>query len=331
MSRNSSGTYSTPAGQPVVSGTVISSATFNTLVSDLAAEVTDSLSRSGKGGMTAPLRTADGTVAAPAHSFTSETGTGWYRAGASNPALAVAGTKRLEATSTGVVATGTLQSTGAATLNSAVVSTTLGVTGKTTLTGDLEVQGASVAITTGDVTLSQASSDQSILKSSGSLDIGTTDTNSLRLLSNNVARFTLVSGGNLESNGTATLTNLPTPSAASDAATKAYVDTGLIKAWALLTCGAAGAVTVTAGNNVASASWNLHDMTVTWTTAFTSGTSYVMVSDNATNGAPAQFVPHCPAGGSRSGASGHIISADFAGASRTWVSGDTVQVMAIGT
>ena len=67
MSRNSSGTWTAPAGQPVVAGTVIDVTVENNLVSDIGAEITDSLSRSGKGGMTAPLRTLDGTVAAPAH------------------------------------------------------------------------------------------------------------------------------------------------------------------------------------------------------------------------------------------------------------------------
>lgn len=76
MSRNSGGTYALPAGQPVVSGTTISAATFNTLTADLASEMTDSLDRSGKGGMLAPLRGTDGSVSAPAISFTSATNVG---------------------------------------------------------------------------------------------------------------------------------------------------------------------------------------------------------------------------------------------------------------
>jgi len=94
MPRNVSGTYSTPAGQPVVSGTVISAATQNTLVSDIATEMTDSLSRSGKGGMTAALRAVDGTVAAPAISFTNESGTGWWRNAAGDLRAAVLGVAR---------------------------------------------------------------------------------------------------------------------------------------------------------------------------------------------------------------------------------------------
>jgi hypothetical protein len=55
MPRDGSGSYSLPSGQPVVSGSVISSSTFNALTSDLATELTDSLSRSGKGAASANL------------------------------------------------------------------------------------------------------------------------------------------------------------------------------------------------------------------------------------------------------------------------------------
>lgn len=143
MPRNSSGTYSTPAGQPVVSGTTISSVAHNNLVSDLAAELTDSASRSGKGGFTAPVRAADGTVNAPAHAFTSETGTGLFRKGAHNPAIAVNETERQEWTDAGTSITGTLAVSGNTT-----VGGTLGVTGNATMDGTLAVAG-SVALNDG--------------------------------------------------------------------------------------------------------------------------------------------------------------------------------------
>lgn len=96
MPRNSSGTMTLPAGNPVTSGTTISSSTHNSTMGDLATELTDSLSRSGKGGMTAPLRTTDGTVNAPSHSFTSDTDTGAYLAAAGDLRLTVAGVDRLK-------------------------------------------------------------------------------------------------------------------------------------------------------------------------------------------------------------------------------------------
>jgi len=113
MARNSSGTYTAPAtGNPVVSGTQIATTWANTLVGDLATEMTDSLSRTGKGGMTAPLRTADGDVSAPAHSFTSESGTGWYRSAAGVMRAAILGTYRLLLNATGLQINGTLTVSG---------------------------------------------------------------------------------------------------------------------------------------------------------------------------------------------------------------------------
>jgi hypothetical protein len=100
-SRNGSGTYSLPAGNPVVTGTTISSTWANGTLSDLSTEMTDSLSRSGKGGMLAALRGIDGTVASPALSFTNETGSGLYRIGASDYGFALQGTKTFEFTTSG--------------------------------------------------------------------------------------------------------------------------------------------------------------------------------------------------------------------------------------
>jgi hypothetical protein len=160
MSRDSNGAHSLPAGNPVSSGTAISSTVHNATTADLSAEITDSLSRSGKGGMTAPLKGVDGSAAAPAVSFTSEPGTGLYRAGANNPAVAVSGTKRLECTSAGAAVTGTLGVSGdvavatdkftvAAASGNAAVAGTLGVTGLLTASGGLSFTYAAQAITSG--------------------------------------------------------------------------------------------------------------------------------------------------------------------------------------
>ena len=55
MSRNGSGTYSLPAGNPVVTGTTISSTWANTTMSDLAAALTDSVAADGQTPMTGNL------------------------------------------------------------------------------------------------------------------------------------------------------------------------------------------------------------------------------------------------------------------------------------
>ena len=102
MPRNGSGSYSLPAGNPVSSGTLIEASWANTTLSDIASAVTDSLARSGEGGMTGPLRAADGTVSTPSVSFVSETATGFYRAGATDVRFAMAGVDVATLTTAGV-------------------------------------------------------------------------------------------------------------------------------------------------------------------------------------------------------------------------------------
>lgn len=113
MARDSNGDYTLPAGNPVVSGTTISSTWANTSLSDIEAEITDSLSRSGKGAMTAPLELAAGSVAAPGLSFSLETNSGIFRNAAGDIRFVIGGVAMASMTSTGFAfnlgdATGTL-------------------------------------------------------------------------------------------------------------------------------------------------------------------------------------------------------------------------------
>ena len=55
MSRNGSGTYSLPAGNPVVTGTTISSTWANNTMNDIAAALTDSVAADGQTPMTGNL------------------------------------------------------------------------------------------------------------------------------------------------------------------------------------------------------------------------------------------------------------------------------------
>lgn len=91
MSRNSSGTYSLPAGNPVVANTTISSSVQNATMADLATEMTDSLNRSGKGGMLAPFKAADGSVTAPGVTFGTDLDSGLYRVTANDIGMAIGG------------------------------------------------------------------------------------------------------------------------------------------------------------------------------------------------------------------------------------------------
>lgn len=98
--RRPDGTYDLPAGNPVVSGTKITATWANGTMNDIAAALTDSLSRSGKGGMTVPFYLSDGTEAGPGISFTNEQGTGAYRAGNGDVRISVLGKDALSLTQT---------------------------------------------------------------------------------------------------------------------------------------------------------------------------------------------------------------------------------------
>ena len=63
MSRNGSGIYSLPAGNPVTTGTVISSVWANTTLSDISNALTQSVSADGQTPITGALVGLNGTVA----------------------------------------------------------------------------------------------------------------------------------------------------------------------------------------------------------------------------------------------------------------------------
>lgn len=80
MGRNSSGVYTLPgAYNPVVPDTVIEAVWANTTLADVAASLTQSLDRQGRGGMQAPLQHMDGSALVPAITFENDPNTGFYR------------------------------------------------------------------------------------------------------------------------------------------------------------------------------------------------------------------------------------------------------------
>lgn len=96
--RDSSGTMtfnSVAGGYPFQAG-VISRTAMNANFAEIISELTDSASRSGKGGFSAPVRGPDGTAAAPAFSFTGDTNTGLYRIGTDNVGISLGGTKKVD-------------------------------------------------------------------------------------------------------------------------------------------------------------------------------------------------------------------------------------------
>ena len=105
MPRNASGTYTLPAGNPVSAGTLVEAAWANTTLNDLGAEMTDSLSRSGEGGMLVSFKIADGTVALPGLAFTLEPGTGLSRLGTNEFDFSVGGSRVIQLTVNGMTVT----------------------------------------------------------------------------------------------------------------------------------------------------------------------------------------------------------------------------------
>ena len=123
MSRNGSGVYSLPAGNPVVTGTVISTSWANNTMNDLASAMTDSVAADGQTPMTGPLNLNSNKIVNLATGTTSNDAINYTQF--NTPTFGGA-----------VVCSSTLTVTGATALNS-----TLSVTGDTTMAGNLAVNG----------------------------------------------------------------------------------------------------------------------------------------------------------------------------------------------
>tara|TARA_R110000803_G_C11989465_1_gene321792 strand:+ start:16129 stop:17493 length:1365 start_codon:yes stop_codon:yes gene_type:complete len=95
MPRDANGTYTLPAGNPVVSGTVIETNWANPTMSDVGSEMSDSMSRSGKGGMLTQFKSISGTMGAPGVSFLDQLTMGLYRASASDMRVSINGVDRM--------------------------------------------------------------------------------------------------------------------------------------------------------------------------------------------------------------------------------------------
>jgi len=92
MPRNSAGVYALPPTNPVIPFTTIATSWANPTMSDIAAELTNSLDRTGRGGMLAPFRIYDGNISQPGLGFTNEVGLGLWRSGTGVMQFVAAGT-----------------------------------------------------------------------------------------------------------------------------------------------------------------------------------------------------------------------------------------------
>jgi hypothetical protein len=102
MSRSSGGTYTLPANTAAVSGQTASSSKYNTLNTDVASALTDSLDRTGKGAMQAQFKGIDGVAATPGIAFSAQPSTGMRRIDADSASLVQNGVDSLIFTDTEV-------------------------------------------------------------------------------------------------------------------------------------------------------------------------------------------------------------------------------------
>ena len=79
MPKNNNGVYTPPAGNPVVTDTVITTDWANPTLDYIYVAINDNLSRSGGNGMGVTLRAVDGSSAEPAYNFAPDTtGSGFW-------------------------------------------------------------------------------------------------------------------------------------------------------------------------------------------------------------------------------------------------------------
>jgi len=207
MSRNGSGTYTLPAGNPVVTGTTIASTWANTTLTDLATAMTGSLASDGQTTATGNLKMgtnritglADGIASTDAATVSQLTTAGaTYLLKASNLSdVANAATSR---TNLGLGTIATQAASAVAVTGGAIDGTTVGATSASTgafstlsATGVTTVQAGTAAApaitTTGDtntgiffpaadtIAFSEGGAEAMRIDSSGNLLVGTTSAN----------------------------------------------------------------------------------------------------------------------------------------------------------
>jgi microcystin-dependent protein len=99
---SSNGVYSLPTGYLAVTGSTILASQHNPPLEDIAAALTNRLSRDGTAPMTGPVQLAVGTVSLPGAVFSTDLTSGWYKT-TSGIGVAINGVKVAEFLSGGVV------------------------------------------------------------------------------------------------------------------------------------------------------------------------------------------------------------------------------------
>lgn len=106
MPTDAGGTYTLPSGSAATTGTTILASEHNTPLNDVASALTARLPVDGSKGMSGALKIADGTGSSPSLAVGSETGTGFYKIGAGQLGLSIAGTATFTFDATGLSVVG---------------------------------------------------------------------------------------------------------------------------------------------------------------------------------------------------------------------------------
>jgi hypothetical protein len=184
MSRNGSGVYSLPAGNPVVTGTTISSSWANTTLSDIATALTGSIAADGQTAMTGNLQMGNNKV------------TGLAVATATGDALSYnqAATVTTLTTTGNVTIGGTLTLTGGLTLNGNV---TVGDSSSDTLTVNATSTFAAGATFSSTLTANGAATFSSTFAANGGTTLGDASGDALTI---NSSAVSIPNGLNFDSN-----------------------------------------------------------------------------------------------------------------------------------
>lgn len=247
-SRNGSGTYSLPAGNPVVTGTSISSTWANNTLSDIAAEITKSLDRTG-GTMTGQLKLASGSSSAPSFAWSSETNSGMFRNGSND-------------------------------IQMQVNAVTLQKWSATTATFPLAVAITGNATTAAGITATQSTSNGSAITATGNgTGPGVTATGGTTGAGGSFANGTAATGGTRRNAVTLTNGDLSLDGVADSTHTtsvkNALTPSNIIKSWGKLTTNGATPV-FDAAFNVTSASCATNNVTVNVAQDFATANYVVM-------------------------------------------------------
>lgn len=306
--RSSGGTYSLPSS-PFVSGTTISSSVMNGNFSDIGNEITDSLDRSGKGGMLAPLKLTDGTAGAPSLTFTNEPASGLWRNTTNDLRMSVNGVYRQRWTTTGVIVNGSMTALGSVLVTDTVSGNACTISAPSSL-------AAAYALTL--PTALPGSTLPVSLSSGGALSAA-------QITGSQIASSIALSG-TPSINGNLALTG-SNPSS-STGFTNTLTPANIPKAWGRVTLGAAGAATVDDGFNVASASWSTSLLTVVFATNQINSSAYAVSAVLLGNSVSSTFFLLAPVNLAQGGFSLQVFNTSAT--AQNWTSGLVVQFMVMG-